>query len=222
MLYLGLYLGLIPSVNAQSFTVTTENDTVFVNQLFEPIHIYATLKNNSSDTLVIDVIRIVNDTKPDWVNAMCVGDTCYYTITDSARTSLLPNEEISFRSGFFLLEETTTYIANSVFEFRDVNKSEDIVSLSTFGVNVLTIVSSNKEYLEQEVNIFPNPAGDYINIETSLNIERISIYNVNGVLIKSISSYSNYIDVIDLAKGRYLLRIDTKDGVVVKDFVKTN
>ena len=79
-------------------------------------------------------------------------------------------------------------------------------SENQFVVNINDIMPKN------DINIFPNPCNDFINIETETKIENINIFDINGrlVLTKKYNSsiQKNYeIDCSGLKQGIYYLNI---------------
>ncbi|OQX77860.1 MAG: hypothetical protein B6D61_06540 [Bacteroidetes bacterium 4484_249] len=75
-----------------------------------------------------------------------------------------------------------------------------------------------------KIKLFPNPANDYVNIElfSKANISFIEIINLQGRIVKSqrVANNQNTVDVRDLSKGVYLIRMQTGEGVVMKKFIK--
>lgn len=70
--------------------------------------------------------------------------------------------------------------------------------------------------LDSEYFIYPNPTVDYININGEFN--SASVIDMAGkVVVKSVESQ---IDIRSLAKGIYLLQIDTPTGIVTKKIMK--
>ena len=72
------------------------------------------------------------------------------------------------------------------------------------------------------INISPNPSFDKININSSVNFKRFSIYNTSGQLIKNDLFFNpNEINISDLCKGFYLIQlIDNKELSVYRKFIK--
>ena len=69
-----------------------------------------------------------------------------------------------------------------------------------------------------QVNIFPNPSSDFINITSDEEIRSIKIYDIKGSLIKS--DKTSKVDVSAFPKGNYIISIETKSGIETKKFIK--
>jgi len=73
------------------------------------------------------------------------------------------------------------------------------------------------------LNIFPNPASDYLHIEgNNMIIDELKIIDVLGKVIYSnkILQTTSLLDVSFLKSGLYFLTVETKEGRVVKKFIK--
>ena len=91
-----------------------------------------------------------------------------------------------------------------VFNNVSVNQSLEITEGQTL---------SSEIYSLDQINVFPNPAEDYITVKSnySLNDAIISIFDLNGrrVLNYKNGSDDSIINVSDLSAGEYILRIIT-------------
>jgi N-acetylneuraminic acid mutarotase len=68
-----------------------------------------------------------------------------------------------------------------------------------------------------EIAIYPNPATDYVNIRTTLNNNlEASLYSVQGDLVKktTLKNEAEKIQLNDIEKGAYILRIGNSSGTV--------
>jgi len=76
-------------------------------------------------------------------------------------------------------------------------------------------ITSNNELNHQELNIYPNPASDQINVTSNFNITEIEIYNTIGKLImnNSIQKRDFTINVNDLIPGVYFLKLKNENGI---------
>ena len=74
---------------------------------------------------------------------------------------------------------------------------------------------------QTDVNIYPNPAKDYIYIDLpEEKIKGICLYNISGVLLKEQKGNMTGADISSLPQGMYLLTIETDENVITKKFVK--
>ena len=81
-------------------------------------------------------------------------------------------------------------------------------------------VSTTDFNFNNEIEIFPNPATDHLNVRTDndCKIESINIYNLNGQIIDR--SYNSRIDISALTSGMYLIGVTTCDGMVTRKWIK--
>ena len=78
------------------------------------------------------------------------------------------------------------------------------------------------EELTSAINIYPNPVNDRLYIEAEVDAEEVSIFDIYGRIQKlsAISHQPSVIDVSDLNTGIYIIKINTKEGNIVKRFIK--
>jgi hypothetical protein len=81
---------------------------------------------------------------------------------------------------------------------------------------------NNENFSKSNFAVYPNPATDVINISNVNNLEitKSTISDVNGRIVKQISSSLNAINVGDLSAGVYFLNVTTTEGVGITKFVK--
>lgn len=122
-------------------------------------------------------------------------------------------------------------ITNDMYDFTGWYVNGILVSSKTTyefkmdgAVNVVAKVSSRFDGLTQDngevIDVYPNPASDYIVVETPNETGVIRIYSAGGVLVKSqkLINSKTTIDVSDLTSGIYI--IHTADGRVKKLVIK--
>ncbi|MBI9034724.1 MAG: T9SS type A sorting domain-containing protein [Bacteroidales bacterium] len=68
----------------------------------------------------------------------------------------------------------------------------------------------NIEENYSEFRIYPNPAQNILNIYSNSQIQLITIYNASGTIAKSIKGHQTGIDISDLTKGVYYVKISGK------------
>jgi hypothetical protein len=79
------------------------------------------------------------------------------------------------------------------------------------------------------IKVYPNPAGDVINVQCTMNnvqsggeIEIVDVYGKTVAIVETgrAPSLQARIDVSGLAAGMYFVRVMTEEGTVTKAFVK--
>ena len=92
-----------------------------------------------------------------------------------------------------------------------------VSGMSTF--NFATLSINDVELLKNDLEIYPNPASNTLNIQTNVNIKNSSIYNLLGK--KVLQTSSTEINVSKLAAGMYLLKITSvEETQLTKRFIK--
>ena len=89
-------------------------------------------------------------------------------------------------------------------------------------VEFVTTTEGNIELVEDNFNIYPNPVNDRLYIETQTLTQTIEIYDVYGRQqeLSAISGQQSVINVANLNRGVYFVKVVTENGEVVKRFVK--
>ena len=86
------------------------------------------------------------------------------------------------------------------------------------------MLAVNNFSIQNEVAIYPNPASSILNIENKSNetVTALSIYNLNGALVKEVKSTTSLqsISVADLERGIYFVKIQMNTKVLNYKFIK--
>lgn len=78
---------------------------------------------------------------------------------------------------------------------------------------------SVEDFSQNDFQIYPNPASEYLHIKTQLSNYNCSIYNSLGQKVNATLS-ENKIDISNLSNGIYFLKIETETGAATKKFIK--
>lgn len=93
--------------------------------------------------------------------------------------------------------------------------SEDRVEYH-FVDNPIDCTASTQVFDESSINIFPNPASDYVSVQQKelgvVQLRTVQILDNTGKWIKSVNDNFTHISVSDLSKGVYLFIIQTDKG----------
>lgn len=125
-----------------------------------------------------------------------------------------------------------TYMSAVVFFFDfETNKPADTgadASLDVFDVDDFVFGEfaslSTKNISLSDFTVYPNPATDFVNINSADTIDSYRIYDLTGRVVKRSSPYSNNfrIDVTSLNKGVYLVKLNSGDKTGSIKLIKDN
>ncbi len=77
--------------------------------------------------------------------------------------------------------------------------------------------SSQHEFTNDDLKVFPNPATDYFQINNALSIKKVVIYNMFGKEVKVLFNQNNtQHDVTDLKSGMYIIKMLDERNKIIK------
>ncbi|RXM49694.1 MULTISPECIES: T9SS type A sorting domain-containing protein [unclassified Chryseobacterium] len=92
---------------------------------------------------------------------------------------------------------------------------------NTYTTSVLgTLATSEVKNDKNGMSIYPNPVKDILYIHSAIEVNKAVIYDTTGRVINSIGVKGNTVQVSDLPKGNYLIKLFLKDKVSVQKFIK--
>jgi len=89
-----------------------------------------------------------------------------------------------------------------------------------FYMNIVYGTSGVKNMYAISLNIYPNPVKNILNIESNDKIEKIELFTLTGVDVKKVCINDNEIDVSELKKGSYLMKVTTVQGFKSLQIIK--
>ena len=81
-------------------------------------------------------------------------------------------------------------------------------------------LSINDELFEIKFDIYPNPANQYLNISTNIEVISLSVTNLLGQEIYFQTENLNFINLSDFSNGIYILKASLeKDYLITRKFI---
>ena len=128
-----------------------------------------------------------------------------------------------------MIDSTFLYL-NVYTDDIDNDSDNDIIwygNNTNTGVKNLGVITNNTIVLslndlrnDNHITIYPNPANEFLNIETKGNIKEIYLYNNIGQLL--LTTFEKKINLQNLQNGLYFIRILLKDGTIYTEkIIKT-
>ena len=103
----------------------------------------------------------------------------------------------------------------------DTNVDEIRVGTTWESVTPSGATGSTDDVFASQLNIYPNPANDILNINSDLAIDKVEMFNLLGSnVIGDKALQNNIINISALSKGVYLLRVTSGDAVASRKIIK--
>ncbi len=96
------------------------------------------------------------------------------------------------------------------------------IPYETLCKSTVNIQKSNKE--NDDINIYPIPTEDELNITSTVEINKVSLTDICGLEVKfeiALKQNQLKLNLGSLKKGIYLIHIYTKDGIIMKKVIKS-
>ena len=190
------------------FRVDTLSDNVHPDELENYISNFAVNVSNEAKTLRWTQKTIFKGSK--WSNSQVCDNFLCYTDKILTRTLDIQSGDSSLLKILFRPngQDTSGYYTITA----QVDGESTIDDTGHYFFNGATASLKKIEEIET-VKIYPNPAVDYVQLASKELIREIAIYNLQGVMVKSLSNYNRgLIQVNDLASGPYYMIFTFNNG----------
>lgn len=154
------------------------------------------------------------------------------------RYATTPNDDNDLNeNGIYNVGNTTTngtdnLMGTVVYIGTETTFEEDYIEGSTYKIytadkafnysNELVIAESTAsvdELFSSKVSIYPNPASQFINITSNVDINKVEVYNILGKKVLSTLNFKGNLDVSSLSKGMYMLKLTSGNSVASKKLI---
>ena len=216
---LTFFISAILSVGAIAQVEISPEVIVLEADMNSQIFISITITNNTDEVQTLYWNYEPGDTYPEnWKSQICDLNLCY-AWDAFASSNALPNEFPIGESKVFTLK-----IKNNVDENLPISgTSYGILELYTdpdrtdLAASTEPLVTSTTDRDLGDVVIYPNPTTESFQLKNDENIAKINVYNIVGRLVSTMNHSSGMVhDVTSLRTGMYLVRLENRDGDVVK------
>ncbi|WP_299122522.1 T9SS type A sorting domain-containing protein [uncultured Winogradskyella sp.] len=212
-----------------------QGEEIFIEDADKYLNYLIRFQNTGTASAINVNVEHVLDPKLDWSTMKLES------LSHSGRVEIENETDVSFIFNNINLPDSTNDEPNShgFIAFKIKPKSNvvvgDIISgvadiyfdfnpaIVTNTVNTQIVEPlSVDEFNKQTVQLFPNPTKDNLEIKSNQVIDKITIVDINGRLLKSmtISDMDYSIDVSGLSKGVYFLGIQSRALKMTKKFIK--
>jgi hypothetical protein len=164
----------------------------------------------------------IDDAGPSGVVCVCTAPATTTTVSDftiTATASGATYQWINCANNQVIsgaISQSYTATANGEYAVivtqNDCSDTSACTTFSTIGINELSA----------SFNLYPNPATSTVTIASSQTIDQIVITDLSGKVISIIKEkgLNQTIDVSDLSRGMYLVKVSSQGNLITKQFVK--
>lgn len=114
-----------------------------------------------------------------------------------------------------------TYYSSYNYSIDNVDNKKVLALVNPQGDKAFYRSSGNMAVIEVSskiISLYPNPVKVNFTIDTNNKIEQVEIYSINGQLLKAVKSKK--INISDLPKGNYLVKIKTDREIITQKIIK--
>ena len=98
------------------------------------------------------------------------------------------------------------------------NDSVSGIGQELWAFNDAALSANDFQLNGKSISLYPNPTKDAFQLQTEIEVITVEIYSLQGQLVKTLPSQLQYI-ISDLAKGMYLVKINSNEGSVNKTLI---
>lgn len=197
------------------------NDTIDTNldaNVTAQYPLYINAVGNDTVTLGIEVIY--NDVPQSWDGMLCIFGQCLGSISPvGTQATMWP----IYGSNQGMVRLTVNpYNGTETAKFQVLVWDVDFPNDTDTATFILNRTASSQELLASSIEISPNPVHDEFTIKSDFDLNRAEIIDAMGRVIRSeeITTAQESINVADLPKGIYTIRVSGVAGTLDKRFVK--
>jgi len=228
--YFELHLGPNHVNNFYGISFTISFDTTYVDSVVNVFPAIGWITNNGQD----NVIQVSNAyLEPNAVNGKNGRIDVAYSRTNGQKIfgtgiigifSIVMEEHVSGRySGLPVDFE---------FEILNIRMVDPLLNLmpTVPSISEFYILTTNNSapLIQEETNliVYPNPASDYTTVYSeNIEINQVEIIDINGRLVRTLQISNAHrfdIQLYDLQKGVYILKLSTQEGLLLKKLMITD
>ena len=163
---------------------------------------------------------------PNGNTLICDGNSGYFLEIDPSNTIVWEYVNPDTSNGILSQGETPTLnftfrarkfsVDSPAFFGRDLTPGAPVeLNPDLSECNIL----NTPEFVLDALSIYPNPASNFLNINTNTVIDKVEFYDIVGKLVLN-SKYTNTIDIAHLSDGLYLVRIYSGNQSITKKIIK--
>lgn len=210
-----------------------EGTTINPSKIGKYVHYKIRFENTGTFAATNIVVKDIIDTSKFDVSTLQITDashSCVTRITNPNKVEFifedinLPFDDAT-NDGYVVFKvktNPTLVVGNTINNLANIYFDYNFPIVTNTATSTFQVLGNNEFDLNNTLALYPIPAKDNLNfsLKNSEITSSISIYNLLGQLIQTVTNPTNSIDVSSLQSGSYLIKVTTDKGIVSGKFVK--
>lgn len=187
----------------QLFARTIAKNGCQDSAVFDGFEVYHTIEGGFSYTIDTPS-KTVNFTTLD-----TIGNSYEWDFDNGAEPTITVSKSVS-----------QVFNQNGIYNISLIAKTDDGCATKTDSVLLIFFSNSIENLKPTSASVYPNPATQFVQIalDKDNHIEQWQLSNINGQTINS--GISNVVNIANLSEGIYLLKVQTEQGIFIKQIQK--
>ncbi|PIF44643.1 putative repeat protein (TIGR01451 family)/predicted secreted protein (Por secretion system target) [Chryseobacterium sp. 52] len=209
-----------------------EGTTIAQTKVGDYVHYLIRFENTGSANAQNIVVKDdIDNTKYDLSSLVTLNGSHNFTtkITGNAVEFIFENIQLPFddanNDGYisFKIKTKSTLTAGSSFSnsakiYFDYNAP---ITTNTYTTSVQSVLAASEvTNKKNDFSIYPNPVKDILYIQSKEEIIKAEIYDSTGRILSTAGVKNNALNVSDLTKGNYIIKISVKNKTLMLKFIK--
>ena len=210
-----------------------EGTTINPSMIGEYVHYQIRFENTGTFPAENIVVKDMIDTTKFDIATLQITDashSCVTRITNPNKVEFifedinLPFDDAT-NDGYVVFKiktKSTLVVGNTISNLANIYFDYNFPIVTNTATSTFQVLATNEFDSNNALTLYPIPVKDNLNFSLKNNeiTSSISIYNLLGQLIQTVTNPSNSIDVSDLQSGSYLIKVTTDKGISSGKFVK--
>ncbi len=214
-----LFLAITTGINAQDLTISPDPVIKELTVADEDVYISFTINNNTSTDKVVYWDFVSTNSPEEWELYICDNNLCYTPAVTSCPCNK-PNVLLGNSSNVWKMNIIPNGVPGTgVVELRLIDECESTTTAMDIPITFMVEETTSTSFgdLNNNINIYPNPSSQNINIKEDAEVKEIIIYNLIGKKIRRVNhTIGQSHDISDLDRGIYLIRMLNKEQNILK------
>jgi len=212
-----------------------EGKTIAPSEVGEYVHYMIRFENTGSASAVNIVVKDIIDVAKYDVSSLMPLHGSHSYVTRVRDTNIvefifeninLPFDDAN-NDGYvaFKIKTQPTLVVNDTFENNaEIYFDYNAPIITNVAQTTVAILGLADLVSDESLGMYPNPGSDFIYIKGKNNLKDISVYDLNGRVLNSISVIGNQLekklDITKLTQGVYFVRVLSSKGQFVSKLIK--